>query len=173
MAQTIASSPVDYLQVRRDSFRDFPADFQPALPFIWGNSKPFTFRCILNALVMNGVTQTQTQRSKLPASPVTVNTSPAPPPAQKPAPGHPYPSNSPTRPNQHSNAQSLQNRGQPSANAQHPKNKKKSEPAPVDPAVMYESLKNRIAALEEEETHEEEEERRFGTSFTTFALSDV
>lgn len=27
---------------------------------------------------------------------------------------------------------------------------------------MYETLKNRIAALEEEEVHEEEEERRFG-----------
>jgi hypothetical protein len=28
---------------------------------------------------------------------------------------------------------------------------------------MYESLKNRIAALEEEEVIEEEEERRYGT----------
>lgn len=41
------------------------------------------------------------------------------------------------------------------------KGKKKNEPAPVDPATMYESLKNRIAALEEEEVLEEEEERRF------------
>ncbi|KAL1739851.1 hypothetical protein HDZ31DRAFT_48662 [Schizophyllum fasciatum] len=40
------------------------------------------------------------------------------------------------------------------------KGKKKNEP-PVDPATMYESLKNRIAALEEEEVLEEEEERRF------------
>jgi hypothetical protein len=38
---------------------------------------------------------------------------------------------------------------------------------------MYESLKNRIAALEEEETHEEEEERRFGASFTTSTLFNV
>ncbi|KAF8560091.1 hypothetical protein OG21DRAFT_1594064 [Imleria badia] len=38
---------------------------------------------------------------------------------------------------------------------------KKKNDAPVDPAVMYESLKNRIAALEEEEVLEEEEERRF------------
>lgn len=167
-----AQSPVDYLQVRRDFFCDFPADFQPELPSVWGNSKPFTFPCILNASVMNGVTQTQTQRSKLPASPVPVNASPG-PPAQKLAPGHPHPSNPPTRPNQHANAQPAPNRGQPPANAQHPKNKKKSEPTPVDPAVMYESVVNRIAALEEEETHEEEEERRFGTSFTTFALSDV
>jgi hypothetical protein len=36
---------------------------------------------------------------------------------------------------------------------------------------MYESLKNRIAALEEEETHEEEEERKFGACFTTSTLS--
>ena len=42
------------------------------------------------------------------------------------------------------------------------KPKKKTDPAPVDPAVMYESLKNRIAALEEEEEVVEEEERRFG-----------
>lgn len=41
------------------------------------------------------------------------------------------------------------------------KGKKKNE-APIDPVTMYESLKNRIAALEEEESLEEEEERRFG-----------
>ncbi|KII94292.1 hypothetical protein PLICRDRAFT_50273 [Plicaturopsis crispa FD-325 SS-3] len=41
------------------------------------------------------------------------------------------------------------------------KGKKKSEPSPVDPAQMYESLKNRIAALEEEEVLEEEEERQY------------
>ena len=34
----------------------------------------------------------------------------------------------------------------------------------MDPATMYESLKNRIAALEEEEVLEEEEERRYGWS---------
>jgi hypothetical protein len=38
---------------------------------------------------------------------------------------------------------------------------------------MYESLKNRIAVLEEEETHEEEEERRFGASFTASTLFNV
>jgi len=32
----------------------------------------------------------------------------------------------------------------------------------MDPAAMYESLRNRIAALEEEEEFVEEEERRFG-----------
>lgn len=40
------------------------------------------------------------------------------------------------------------------------KNKKRNEATPVDPATMYESLRNRIAALEEEEEMEEEEERR-------------
>ncbi|KAF5388576.1 hypothetical protein D9757_004705 [Collybiopsis confluens] len=38
---------------------------------------------------------------------------------------------------------------------------KKKPDAPVDPVTMYESLKSRIAALEEEEVLEEEEERRF------------
>ncbi|KAH9987689.1 hypothetical protein BJV77DRAFT_1024571 [Russula vinacea] len=41
------------------------------------------------------------------------------------------------------------------------KSKKKAEPVPIDPAAMYESLKSRIAALEEEEEVVEEEERRF------------
>ncbi|KAI0297549.1 hypothetical protein B0F90DRAFT_1738042 [Multifurca ochricompacta] len=41
------------------------------------------------------------------------------------------------------------------------KSKKKVDPAPIDPAAMYESLKNRIAALEEEEVFVEEEERRY------------
>jgi hypothetical protein len=44
----------------------------------------------------------------------------------------------------------------------HPQKGKKKNDVPVDPATMYESLKNRIAALEEEEVLEEEEERRYG-----------
>ncbi|KAF8899069.1 hypothetical protein BD779DRAFT_1431492 [Infundibulicybe gibba] len=51
----------------------------------------------------------------------------------------------------------------PGTNGSHPhqpKGKKRSD-APVDPATMYESLKSRIAALEEEEVLEEEEERRY------------
>lgn len=35
----------------------------------------------------------------------------------------------------------------------------------MDPAAMYESVKNRIAALEEEEEVEEEEEKRFGVFY--------
>ncbi|KAI9444578.1 hypothetical protein H4582DRAFT_1909873 [Lactarius indigo] len=38
---------------------------------------------------------------------------------------------------------------------------KMKDPTPMDPAAMYESLKNRIAALEEEEVFVEEEERRY------------
>ena len=41
------------------------------------------------------------------------------------------------------------------------KGKKKAVEQPVDPSQMYETLKNRIAALEEEEVHEGEEERPF------------
>ena len=43
----------------------------------------------------------------------------------------------------------------------------KADPAPIDPAAMYESLKNRIAALEEEEVFVEEEERRYGARVCT------
>ncbi|KAF9644664.1 hypothetical protein BDM02DRAFT_3174263 [Thelephora ganbajun] len=110
---------------------------------------------------MNGVAQAQAQRPMLPAEPTPVDASPAPSPAQKPTPGNPHPSHPHPRPNQYPTTQPPAKGGQPPANAHHPKNKKKADPAPVDPAVMYESLKNRIAALEEEETHEEEEERRF------------
>ena len=115
---------------------------------------------------MNGVVQTQTQRPKLPAGPAPVNAPPA-PPVHKPTPGNSHPSHPHPRSSQHTTAQPTPNRGQSPANAQPSKSKKKVEPAPVDPAVMYESLKNRIAALEEEETHEEEEERKFGASATT------
>lgn len=41
------------------------------------------------------------------------------------------------------------------------KSKAKVDPAAIDPAAMYESLKSRIAALEEEEVFVEEEERRY------------
>jgi hypothetical protein len=55
------------------------------------------------------------------------------------------------------------------AHTQTAKGKKKTE-TPVDPAAMYESLKNRIAALEEEEVLEEEEEKRFGVCECCFVL---
>jgi hypothetical protein len=53
--------------------------------------------------------------------------------------------------------------------AHNQKGKKKND-TPVDPAAMYESLKNRIAALEKEEVLEEEEERIFGASGMTFGF---
>lgn len=52
------------------------------------------------------------------------------------------------------------------------KGKKKAAEQPVDPSQMYETLKNRIAALEEEEVHEEEEERRFG-KWSSHARSSI
>lgn len=101
-----------------------------------------------------------------------MNTQPAPPPALKTDLSNQHPSHLHTYPQQPT-TQPPPNRGQPTSNGQNQKNKKKAEPAPVDPAVMYESLKNRIAALEEEETHEEEEERRFGTFSTTSTVFNV
>ncbi|KAF9270660.1 hypothetical protein L218DRAFT_952743 [Marasmius fiardii PR-910] len=78
-----------------------------------------------------------------PATPAPASVPPAPPNTQPNRPNnHPPPVNGAHHPPQHS------------------KGKKKPE-TPVDPATMYESLKSRIAALEEEEVLEEEEERRF------------
>ncbi|KAJ7193309.1 hypothetical protein GGX14DRAFT_588990 [Mycena pura] len=78
-------------------------------------------------------------------------------------PAPPAPAAAPPAPPNHTHAPSGQTRAQhnhgPPVNG-HAKGKKKNE-VPVDPATMYESLKNRIAALEEEEVLEEEEERRF------------
>ncbi|KAI1793111.1 hypothetical protein LXA43DRAFT_282216 [Ganoderma leucocontextum] len=75
------------------------------------------------------------------------NASAAPPPAAAPA-----------------AAPARQTNGAAAVNGTHApaqKGKKKAAEQPVDPSQMYETLKNRIAALEEEEVHEEEEERRF------------
>lgn len=87
-----------------------------------------------------------------PAPPAPVSAPPAPPSNARTGPpphNHPPPVNG-TNQHHHHNP--------PPSNA---KGKKKVD-SPVDPATMYESLKNRIAALEEEEVLEEEEERRFG-----------
>ncbi|KAJ7040309.1 hypothetical protein C8F04DRAFT_1083138 [Mycena alexandri] len=99
---------------------------------------------------MNGTNaQNTSARPTKPAAPNGPAPAPvAPPPAP---PNHTHASPGQTRP-PHNHA--------PGVNGHHAKGKKKTD-TPVDPATMYESLKSRIAALEEEEVLEEEEERRF------------
>ncbi|KAJ7170178.1 hypothetical protein C8R46DRAFT_1091444 [Mycena filopes] len=99
---------------------------------------------------MNGTNpQTTSARPTKPAAP----NGPAPAPAAPPPapPNHTHAPPGQARP-PHNHA--------PGVNGHHAKGKKKND-TPVDPATMYESLKSRIAALEEEEVLEEEEERRF------------
>ncbi|EIN13927.1 hypothetical protein PUNSTDRAFT_129592 [Punctularia strigosozonata HHB-11173 SS5] len=78
------------------------------------------------------------------------------PPAPAVAPPVP-PSNTQLTPGKHGTP--------PVTNGTHPPptktNKKKAEPPPVDPAQMYESLKNRIAVLEEDAVQGVEEEKKF------------
>ncbi|THH17368.1 hypothetical protein EW146_g3418 [Bondarzewia mesenterica] len=102
---------------------------------------------------MNGV-MTSSQTATIPRIAKPPPTGPAPPASAVTPATHPPPANR-AHPPPHNHA--------PAVNGTHhaQKGKKKNEPAPVDPATMYESLKNRIAALEEEEVLEEEEERRF------------
>ncbi|KAF8167371.1 hypothetical protein B0H34DRAFT_681634 [Crassisporium funariophilum] len=95
---------------------------------------------------MNASGVNNTQNAPLPRQP-------KPPPA---GPAPPAPATAPPAPPNHSNTV---------VNGHHPptqngKGKKRND-VPIDPATMYESLKNRIAALEEEEVIEEEEERRY------------
>ncbi|PCH34229.1 hypothetical protein WOLCODRAFT_135578 [Wolfiporia cocos MD-104 SS10] len=77
------------------------------------------------------------------------------PPAPAAAPPAPPSQNNAHPPNRQPNGTA------PNGTHAPPKGKKKATEQPVDPSQMYETLKNRIAALEEEEVHEEEEERRF------------
>ncbi|PFH52258.1 hypothetical protein AMATHDRAFT_74319 [Amanita thiersii Skay4041] len=73
-------------------------------------------------------------------------------------PAPPVPTTAPPAPPSHQ-SQSRQVNGQHAQNTT--KGKKRADPPPVDPVTMYESVRSRIAALEEEEVLEEEEERRF------------
>ncbi|TCD71175.1 hypothetical protein EIP91_012124 [Steccherinum ochraceum] len=98
---------------------------------------------------MNG-TQTATRQAKPPP------TGPAPPP---PTTTTPNTANTTTN---HAPKTNGVHGTAPAAQQPPPKGKKKNpEPAPVDPSQMYETLKNKIAALEEDAVHEEEEERKF------------
>ncbi|KAL0068622.1 hypothetical protein AAF712_004338 [Marasmius tenuissimus] len=92
----------------------------------------------------NHSTNASNRMARPPQTPAPATVPPAPPNTQqnRPPNPHPPPVNGAHHPSQHAKA-------------------KKKPDTPVDPATMYESLKNRIAALEEEEVLEEEEERRF------------
>lgn len=111
---------------------------------------------------MNGTTTTPSHPPLVPgprlAKPPPTGPAPPVPAVAPPAPNHTHPPAT-ARPNP------APHNHHTTVNGTHPqtqKGKKKPE-APVDPAQMYESLKSRIAALEEEEVLEEEEEKRFGT----------
>lgn len=51
--------------------------------------------------------------------------------------------------------------------------KKKQPDTPIDPVTMYESVRSRIAALEEEEGIEEEEDNRMGQFCVAVALNST
>ena len=109
---------------------------------------------------MNGVPPNHTQNASTrlakpppagPTPPAPATTAPIPPNQSNAA----YPSHTTHR-------SSLPQNHTQGINGHHAQKGKKRNDVPVDPATMYESLKNRIAALEEEEVLEEEEERRYG-----------
>ncbi|KAG6910489.1 hypothetical protein DXG01_009908 [Tephrocybe rancida] len=110
---------------------------------------------------MNGASSNHAQNTAAPRAVKPPPTGPAPPP----------PVTVPPTPPAHNNAAHPPaiNRSNPPHNHtpgtnghhHHAQKGKKRNDVPVDPATMYESLKNRIAALEEEEVLEEEEERRY------------
>ena len=112
---------------------------------------------------MNGTTTTLPQNaSARQAKPVPAGPAPPAPAAAPPVPpnhSHSTPANRASLPS-HNHASTV--------NGTHTKGKKRND-APVDPAAMYESLKNRIAALEEEEVLEEEEEKRFGVCLVSLS----
>lgn len=110
---------------------------------------------------MNG-TQTQTHPTtqptpnQAPAQAARHATSVKPPPT---GPTPPAPSAAPPAPpNNTVNGPPVQTR-QPNGTAVNGKGKKRPDP-PVDPSQLYESLKNRIATLEEDMIHNEEEGKR-------------
>ncbi|TDL20951.1 hypothetical protein BD410DRAFT_790304 [Rickenella mellea] len=139
---------------------------------------------------MNGAS-TATATSSVPAMATSTNTTTAaasqmPPPPQRPAkpppsgPAPAAPHNAQPLPqslpqinstntvqrtqasgHSHSHAHPASNVNGTHGSHNHGQKGKKKADTPVDPATMYESLKSRIAALEEEEVHADEEERRF------------
>jgi len=106
--------------------------------------------------LMNGTTASHSAKSAKPPPP-----GPAPPVPVSAPPVPPTTAQSPVRP------PATPQPALASVNGTQSTKKKRNEP-PVDPVTMYESVKNRIAALEEEEVLEEEEERRFGVLLAFF-----
>lgn len=92
-----------------------------------------------------------TQHNAMSSVPATAQRPSKPPPA---GPAPPAPGSVPPNPPATNGYKSY-------ANGTHVKGKKKAD-LPVDPQAMYESLKSKIAALEEELIHADEEEERFG-----------
>lgn len=89
---------------------------------------------------------------------------PKPPPA---GPAPPPPASAPPNPPAAARTQPPHSH----VNGQQPQKGKKKNDIPMDPATMYESLKNRIAALEEDQVMGEEEERQFGTPLHSYTHS--
>lgn len=105
---------------------------------------------------MNGAPPTTRQARPPPTGP----TPPAPAPAAAP-PAAPHAAGAQPGAAQPPPASRPPNGPVNGAHSHNQKGKKKNDP-PVDPSQLYESLKNRIATLEEEEIHNEEEERKIG-----------
>ena len=112
---------------------------------------------------MNGaMSSSQTTTISRTAKPPPAGPTPPAPPTTQPALASPSVPASAKPPQNHA----------PAVNGAYPtqKARKKNDLTPVDPTTMYESLKNRIAALEEEEVQEEEEERQYGTGMFSVAF---
>ena len=131
---------------------------------LWAKpSHPFSTAYIPRSLTMSTMNGASSNHAQNPSARVA-KPPPAGPTPPAPAVAPPAPPNAnAAHPTPSANRSNAQHGTTPTANGHTTQKGKKRNDVPVDPATMYESLKNRIAALEEEEVLEEEEERRFGT----------
>lgn len=110
----------------------------------------------------SSTTTAPSKKTSAPAVPAPSTAPPAAPISQNPKPnGVPRPATTTPAPTQ-SQAQA-QRTTSTNGIAGKATTKKKNEPPPPDPNVLYENVKNRIAALEEAAVLGEEEERKAGT----------